>query len=229
MKIGFLGDGFPEGKIKYEDSRLAALGEKFSPAKVTPFFVEFARDDFLACDSILLSREKALDLFILDMEKIEKRLENTDDEKEKEILQESLSSLEKEIPLCDVNFDEAELAILKESGLFSLKPTLIAEAQMEESKLIEEILKKSNIIFFYTAIKKEVKSWAVEKDLDVVSCAGKIHSDLARGFIKAEVVNFSDLLNVHNLHEAKTKGLVKLVDRDYKVKDGDILEIRFNV
>ena len=63
----------------------------------------------------------------------------------------------------------------------------------------------------------------------VLEAAGKIHSDLKRGFIKAEVVNCKDLDNFFNMAEAKAKGLVKLVDRDYVMRENDIIEIRFNV
>ena len=69
----------------------------------------------------------------------------------------------------------------------------------------------------------------MRKDSDIVTCAGKIHSDLARGFIKAEIVSYDDLMSVYNWQEARTKGLVKLVDRDYNIREGDVIEIRFNV
>ncbi len=62
-----------------------------------------------------------------------------------------------------------------------------------------------------------------------MTCAGKIHSDLARGFIKADIVSYEDFLQVYNMQEARSKGLVKLVDRDYTIQEGDIIEIRFNI
>ena len=87
----------------------------------------------------------------------------------------------------------------------------------------------ASIVFFYTAGKKEVHAWPVPEGADIVSCAGKIHSDLARGFIKADIVSYQDLIGVHNLQEARSKGLVKLVDRDYAIRPGDVVEIRFNI
>jgi len=74
-----------------------------------------------------------------------------------------------------------------------------------------------------------VHAWPVKENSDIVTCAGKIHSDLARGFIKAEIVSYEDLIRVYNWQEARTKGLVKLVDRDYTIRAGDVIEIRFNV
>ena len=72
-------------------------------------------------------------------------------------------------------------------------------------------------------------AWPVKEDSDIVTCAAKIHSDLARGFIKAEIVSYEDLIKVYNWQEARTRGLVKLVDRDHTIRAGDIIEIRFHV
>ncbi|MBI4845751.1 MAG: DUF933 domain-containing protein [Candidatus Omnitrophica bacterium] len=229
MKISELGLGVSEGKLKYKDEKLLKLVEKFDPQKISPFFVEFVGENFADSECIAVLKEKLLDLLIVDMEKIEGRLGRISDEAQKQLLERCLKSLEKEMPLCDVEFNPQELLIVKELALLSFKPTLIVETAFEVNELIEKILKKSATVFFYTAGKKEVKAWPFKKGLDVVSCAGKIHSDLARGFIKAEIVNFEDFKDVHNMQEAKEKGVVKLVDRDYIVQDGDILDIRFNV
>ncbi|MBI4596184.1 MAG: DUF933 domain-containing protein [Candidatus Tectomicrobia bacterium] len=229
MKICYVGFDLPEGKVKYQDSKLLELEKKFSPHKLTPFFAEFIKDDFIHCDSILISKERILDLIILDMDKLEARLERTSDEDEKIILTKCLKHLEKETPLCELLFKEDEWSTLRELAPLSLKPTLVEETLPEVNGLIGRMLDKSNTIFFYTAGKKEVRAWPVKKHSDIVACAGKIHSDLARGFIKADVVNYEDFLQVYNMQEARSKGLLKLVDRDYIIRQGDIIEIRFNV
>ena len=72
-------------------------------------------------------------------------------------------------------------------------------------------------------------AWLVKKGSDAVTCAGKIHSDLARRFIKAEVVSFEDIMTAHNMQDARTKQLTKLVDGDYVIPGANIIEIRFNV
>jgi ribosome-binding ATPase len=229
MKICSIGFDLPEGKVKYQDERVITLDEKLSPKKITPFYVEFTRDDFSHCDGFLVARDKIWDLLILDLEKLEARQDRTTDAAEKKLLEKCLGSLEQEVPLCDVPFTEAELTFLKVLAPLSLKPTLVAAEAPELSDAIARLLAKSGIIFFYTADKKEVRSWPVQQDSDIVTCAGKIHSDLARGFIKADIVNFDDFMQVYNMAEARTKGLVKLVDRDYTIRAGDIIEIRFNV
>ena len=64
---------------------------------------------------------------------------------------------------------------------------------------------------------------------DALTCADKIHTDLARGFIKAELVSHNDIMTAHNLQDARTKGLTKLVDGDYIIPENTIIDIRFNV
>ncbi|MFZ5447490.1 MAG: DUF933 domain-containing protein [Thermodesulfobacteriota bacterium] len=229
MKICSIGFDLPEGKVKYQDERVITLDQKLSPKKITPFYVEFTRDDFTHCDGFLVARERVWDLLILDMEKLETRRDRTTDAVEQELLTKCLNYLEQEVPLCDGHFSGAELSLLRTLAPLSLKPTLILAEAPELNEAITRILKKSGIVFFYTADKKEVHAWPVPQDSDIVTCAGKIHSDLARGFIKADIVNYDDFLQVYNMQEARSKGLVKLVDRDYTIHEGDIIEIRFNI
>jgi len=229
VKICSIGFDLPEGKVKYQDERVITLDQKLSPKKITPFYVEFANDDFSHCDGFLVARDRLWDLLILDMEKLEARRDRTGDEAEKEILKKCLDYLEQEVPLCDGDFTEAELSLLRTLAPLSLKPTLILAEAPELNDAITQFLKKSGIIFFYTADKKEVHAWPVQRDSDIVTCAGKIHSDLARGFIKADIVSYDDFMKVYNMQEARSKGLVKLVDRDYTIHEGDIIEIRFNI
>jgi hypothetical protein len=229
MKICLIGSDLPEGKVKYQDERVIALDQKLSPQKTTPFYLEFSRDDFTHCDGFLVAKEKIWDLLILDLEKLEVRRARTDDELEQQLLARCVESLEQETPLCDLRFTEAEAALLRGLAPLSAKPTLIAGEPPEVNDAISRVLKKSGIIFFYTADKKEVRSWSVPKDANIVTCAGRIHSDLARGFIKADIIPYEDFLAVHNMREARDRGLVKLVDRDYTIQEGDIIEIRFNI
>ena len=229
MKICSIGFDLPAGKVKYQDERVIALDQKLSPKKISPFYVEFTCEDFNHCDGFLVARERLWDLLILDMEKLEGRRDRTADAAEKELMTKCLNCLEQEIPLCDGDFSGAELSLLKTLAPLSLKPTLILDQAPELNDAITLILKKSGIIFFYTADKKEVHAWPVVQHSDIVTCAGKIHSDLARGFIKADIVNYDDFIQVYNMQEARSKGLVKLVDRDYTIHEGDIIEIRFNI
>jgi ribosome-binding ATPase len=82
---------------------------------------------------------------------------------------------------------------------------------------------------FFTVGEDEVRAWTITEGTPAVRAAGKIHSDLERGFIRAEVVSSRDLLASGGLHEAKAKNLLRVEGKDYVVQDGDVLNIRFSV
>ena len=229
MKIGFCGFEMPEGKTKYNDPILIELEKKFEPKKVSPFFAEFVEENFVQCDGILIESDSLLDLLILDIEKFETRDQRAEEQAEKELVQKCLENLENEIPLCKVEFSDSENEILNALAPLSLKPTVVLDEQPDVNDAITLMLEATKTMFFYTAGKQEVHAWPMPEGSDAVTCAGKIHSDLARGFIKADIVTHSDLLTSHNLNDARSKGLVQLVDKKYIIKHGDVIEIRFNV
>ncbi|MBF0276903.1 MAG: DUF933 domain-containing protein [SAR324 cluster bacterium] len=228
MKIGFTGMELPEGKIKYRDEILLALEEKDKPKKVAPYFAEFIHNEFVQSDAIVLPAGSILDLLILDMEKIETRINRLTDEGDRVLMEKCLEHLENETPLCDVEFNEEERSLLREIAPHSFKPVLALKEETDVNTIIDLALEKANLMFFYTSGPDESHAWLVNKGSDIVTCAGKIHSDLARGFIKGDVVSFEDYMKCHNFNECKSKGLAKLTDRDYIVQSGEIIEIRFN-
>ncbi len=230
MKISFHGIEAPEGKVKYNDPILLDLEKKFAPKKFTPYFAEFMKGGFEKSDAIAIFADSVLDLLIQDIEKLETRIERSDSASEKEFISRCQKFLENEKPLCDMEISGEDEKLMNMIMPLSWKPTfLVKENNPDINTLIRNVLDKAKHSFFYTAGKQEVRSWLIRKGSDIVTCAGKIHSDLAKGFIKADIVNFADFKDMHNLQEARTKGVVKLVDRDYIIQEGDIIEIRFNV
>ena len=85
------------------------------------------------------------------------------------------------------------------------------------------------LISFLTAGEQEVRAWPIRRGLTAREAAAKIHSDMAKGFIRAEVVAFGDLAAAGSLKAARERGLVRLEGRDYVVRDGDVIVFRFNV
>ena len=96
-------------------------------------------------------------------------------------------------------------------------------------KLIREGYKLLGLVTFFTAGEKEARAWTIKKGTKAPQAAGKIHSDIERGFIAAEVINYQDYIKVGSIAKAKEKGLVSLEGKDYEIKDGDIVYFRFNV
>lgn len=97
------------------------------------------------------------------------------------------------------------------------------------ARLIAASYKLLGLISYLTAGPKEVRAWTITNGTKAPGAAGKIHSDFERGFIRAEIVNFNDLVACGSYTAAKEKGLVRLEGKEYVVKDGDIILFRFNV
>ena len=85
------------------------------------------------------------------------------------------------------------------------------------------------LMSYLTAGPKEVRAWTIPIGCTAPKAAGKIHSDFERGFIRAEVVNYADLLAAGSLAKAKEKGLVRSEGKEYIMRDGDVVLFRFNV
>jgi GTP-binding protein YchF len=107
-----------------------------------------------------------------------------------------------------------------------------AEFGITESGL-DRIIKLSyellGLVFFFTTVSDEVKAWPIPKGTAAIKAAGKIHSDMERGFIRAEVISYQDLMKCGSLAEAHKKGLLRLEGKGYPVQDGDVITFLFNV
>jgi len=115
--------------------------------------------------------------------------------------------------------DEDRMSFLEDMGL--------SEAGLD--KLVRASYHLLDLISFLTAGPKEVRAWTVKKGSKAPQAAGKIHSDIERGFIRAETIAYEDLKELGTMAAAKEKGLVRLEGKEYIVKDGDVILFRFNV
>ncbi len=96
-------------------------------------------------------------------------------------------------------------------------------------RIISACLKALSLITFYTAGEKESKAYLVTQGIPIVNASGKIHSDIEKGFIRAEVFNYAKFKEAGSYKQAKANGDMQLVSRDYIVQDGDMLDVRFSV
>ena len=96
-------------------------------------------------------------------------------------------------------------------------------------KLIEASYRTLGLMSFLTAGEDECRAWTIKIGTKAPQAAGKIHTDFERGFIKAEVINYADLLREGSLSNAREKGLVRMEGKEYVVQDGDVILFRFNV
>ena len=123
---------------------------------------------------------------------------------------------------------EEELAGLEPEERVVFKEELgIKESGLE--KLVSASYDLLGLMSFLTAGEKEVRAWTIKKGTKAPQAAGKIHTDFEKGFIKAEVVSFADLIEAGSFVKAKEKGKVRVEGKDYVVQDGDVMLFRFNV
>jgi len=123
---------------------------------------------------------------------------------------------------------ESEIVDLeeKEQKVF-LKEMGFAEGSSE--RVIKDAYGALGYITFFTVKGSETKAWAIKSGTPAHMAAGKIHSDMEKGFIKAAVIGFDDLIRCGSMHEAKKKGLLKLEGKEYTIRDGDVVDFRFSV
>ncbi len=130
------------------------------------------------------------------------------------------------IPLC-VKIEE-ELSTLNDDD----KKEMLDALGLDESGL-DKVIKASydllGLMSFLTAGEPEVRAWTIKKGTKAPEAAGKIHSDIQRGFIKAEVVSFDDLVREGSMNAVREKGLLRMEGKEYIMQDGDIVLFRFNV
>ncbi|MCF6459989.1 redox-regulated ATPase YchF [Clostridium sp. Cult3] len=236
-----------------------------------------------------------LELMLSDLEIIENRLHRVEKlakgdktyKKEFDLLNRLKDSIDKDIPLRNLDYTSEEMELVRDFNLLSLKPVLyvcniseddlingedneyvqlvkeyankegsqvivisgkieseialldkdekevfLSELGLKESgldRLIRASYDLLGLMSFLTAGPKEVRAWTIKKETKAPRAAGKIHSDMEKGFIRAEVINYRDLLECGGSAKAKEKGLVRLEGKDYIMQDGDVVLFRFNV
>lgn len=149
-----------------------------------------------------------------------------EDEKVKQVVEYAKKENAEVIPLC-VKIEE-ELSSLEGED----KKEMLEALGLEESGL-DKVIKASysllGLMSFLTAGEPEVRAWTIKKGTKAPAAAGKIHSDIERGFIRAEIVSYDDLIKEGSMVAAKEKGLVRSEGKDYVMQEGDIVLFRFNV
>lgn len=126
------------------------------------------------------------------------------------------AQIEKEISELE---DDEQIEFLNDLGI----------SESGVSKLIKESYNLLGLMSFLTAGPEETRAWTIKIGTTAVNAAGKIHSDIQRGFIRAEIVNYDDLISLGSMVAAREKGLVRLEGKEYIMQDGDVVYFRFNV
>ena len=186
--------------------------------------IDFNEDEQALVKDMFLLTTKPI-LYIANVS--EEQLENVkNDENVKKVEEYALKEKAEVITLC-VKIEE-ELSTLEDKD----KKEMLEALGLEESGL-DKVIKRSynllGLMSFLTAGEPEVRAWTIKKGTKAPQAAGKIHSDIERGFIKAEVVSYDDLIREGSMLAAKEKGVIRSEGKEYIMKDGDIVLFKFNV
>ena len=186
--------------------------------------IDFNEDEQVLVKDMFLLTTKPI-LYIANVS--EEQLDNAEnDELVKQVKEYASAEKAEVIPLC-VKIEE-ELSGLEDDD----KKEMLEALGLEESGL-DKVIKRSydllGLMSFLTAGEPEVRAWTIKKGTKAPQAAGKIHSDIERGFIKAEVVSYDDLIREGSMVSAKEKGLVRSEGKEYIMQDGDIVLFKFNV
>jgi len=124
---------------------------------------------------------------------------------------------------------EKELAEMDETDAQDFRTGMGLPDEPGSERIIRASYDLLELIAFFTPVSEEVRAWPLPNGASALTAAGKIHSDMARGFIRAEVIDYPELKKCGSLTEAKRQGLVRLEGKNYTVRDGDIITFLFNV
>ena len=218
------------GRFQLRDTTVDALAERYRSAKRVYFTASFEQERRHRADCFMITADELLDWMLEDTEILERNLHA--DPAHDGLLDRALAVLEEERPLNGEPFGDEDSQHLRGLNLSTLRPGVVIDGAPPEVELhghIRDLHGALGRLFFYTAGKTEARVWDVSGAAAIAEAAGQIHSDLERGFIRAEVFNAGELDRFRTPQEAKTKGLLRVVDRAYRIAAGDVIDVKFNV
>ena len=219
------------GKHNIKDSRLDQVDSITKSKKKTYIQVELVGEDVcLDADAVLVSKDYRTDLILKDLEFVETRLSRAEQEEEKALLNKLKGILEKEEFIFNTQFLEEEKKMMSGYGLCTNKAVSVGEKNDLENpdSLLARCLLESGFISFFTTGEKETRAWLIRKDTTAWEAAGAVHSDIQRGFIRAEIISFNDFIQAGGETQAKQAGKMRLEPKEYVMQDADLVNFRFN-
>jgi ribosome-binding ATPase len=221
----------PLGKHNLKDSRLDQADKLVEAKKKAYAQVDLVDESQMAeAESILVSRGAYDDLLLKDLEFIETRLSRDPSEAEAAALTELKAALESEKTVHGAGLDAEIMQALAAHQFVTNKPIVVAGKEDMENvePLLVRAFSESGYISFLTVGGKENRAWPIRKGLTAWEAAGAIHSDIQKGFIRAEIISFADFIEAGGETEAKRAGKQRLETKQYVMQDYDLVNFRFN-
>jgi hypothetical protein len=215
MKICAFGiQGLVLGKHNVKDPRLDQAHELVEADKKVYAQVDVVGEKELVDAQVILTTQEAFpDLLLKDLEFIETRLGRNPPENEKAVRTAGLTA--------------DELSAIAAHGFFTNKPVVIAKSEQPDA-LILRAFKESGYICFLTVGGKENRAWPIPKSHTAWEAAASIHTDLQKGFIRAEIISFEDFVAAGGETQAKRAGKQRLETKTYVMQDYDLVNFRFS-
>lgn len=232
MKISVVGvPGIPVGKHNLKDARLDQADKLVEAKKKTYAQVDVVGEEAtLEADAILVSRDRLPDLILQDLEFVETRLGREPSAAEKATLEKIKANLEAERTVFLAGLSAEELAAVTAHNFHTNKPVTVADAGDLENTdaLMVRAFAEAGYISFLTVGGKENRAWPIRKGQTAWEAGGTIHSDIQKGFIRAEIISFADFIAAGGETEAKRAGKQRLELKQYVMQDYDLTNFRFN-
>jgi len=219
------------GKHNVKDPRLDQVDSITKAKKKTYVQVETVGEELaLDADAILVPKESKTDLVLKDLDFVETRLSRTKDGAEIALLNKLKGILEKEELVSTLVFNEEEKKFMSGYGLYTNKAVVaVDKSELEDiNNLLRKCLAESGFISFFTTGEKETRAWLIKKGTTAWEAAGTIHSDIQKGFIRAEIISFDDFMSGGGETGAKQAGKQRLEQKEYIMQDTDLVNFRFN-
>ena len=232
MKISLFGvRGIALGKHNIKDPRLDQADRLVEAEKKSYAQADVVEEkEMLTADAILTTRTALSDLLMKDLEAVETRLGREPGEAEKVVLQKLADVLLSERPLSAVGLTADELKAISAHNFYSNKPVVVAEeAELAApDALLVRAFKQSGYLSFLTVGGKENRAWPIRSGMTAWEAAGSIHTDIQKGFIRAEVISFADFIASGGETQAKRAGKQRLELKTYVIQDYDVVNFRHN-
>lgn len=232
MKLCLFGiNEIKPGKHNLKDPRLDQADKLVEASKKSYAQADLiGESDALIADAILVSKESHADLILKDLEFVETRLSRDPQESEKTVLNKIKSHLENEAGVFTSGLSAEELQAVVAHSFYTNKPVVVADAGelTDPDKLLLRAVNEAGYISFLTLGGKENRAWLIRKGTTAWEAAGSIHSDMQKGFIRAEIIGFEDFIQAGGETLAKRAGKQRLETKQYVMQDCDITNFRFN-
>jgi ribosome-binding ATPase YchF (GTP1/OBG family) len=232
MKIALFGIAdIKAGKHNLKDPRLDQAHQLVEADKLTQAQVDvIGPDEWLDADVILASVESKADLILKDLEFVETRLGRDPQPGEKLVLEKIQARLEAEQFIRDAGLQPAELQAVAAHSFCTAKPIVLAAPHelLQPESLLLRTFAEGGYICFLTVGGKENRAWPVPRGTTAWEAAGSIHSDMQKGFIRAEIITFADFIAAGGETQAKRAGKLVLQTKQYLIQDYDLVNFRFN-